>query len=117
VIVIRSGEPPARDPRGRPIASNDPVEFWTELKAYKEETQMPYVSTAERIGRQKGRQKGRQEGRQEEAGDFWGSFSAAVSDTFRLGRGAIGCSGASRLGGVAERVLDAKTLEAVFSDS
>ena len=38
------------------------LEFREELIAFEEETQMPYVTSVERIGIQKGRQEGRQEG-------------------------------------------------------
>ena len=40
-------------------------EFREELIAFEEETQMPYVTSVERIGIQKGLEQGRQEGRQE----------------------------------------------------
>jgi predicted transposase YdaD len=41
-------------------------EFWTELKAYEEERQMPYITSVERIGYERGQKEGRAEGRVEE---------------------------------------------------
>jgi hypothetical protein len=41
------------------------VPFWEEVKHYAEEKKMPFITTPERIGRERGRQEGRHEGRQE----------------------------------------------------
>jgi predicted transposase YdaD len=38
------------------------AEFWTELKAYEEERQMPYITTGERIGYDRGKEEGQEEG-------------------------------------------------------
>jgi len=40
--------------------------FLEELKAYEKEKNMPYITSAERIGRKKGKQEGKMEGRKEE---------------------------------------------------
>ncbi len=42
------------------------TEFWTELKAFEEERQMPYVTSVERIGFDRGVQVGKEKGRDEE---------------------------------------------------
>jgi len=39
--------------------------YHRELTKYEEETKMPYITTAERIGMEKGMEKGREEGREE----------------------------------------------------
>jgi predicted transposase YdaD len=38
-------------------------EFWTELKAYEKERNMPYITSVERIGYERGRKEGRVEDR------------------------------------------------------
>ncbi|ACK68406.1 conserved hypothetical protein (plasmid) [Rippkaea orientalis PCC 8801] len=52
------------------LPDNLESEFWSELRQYEEEQRMPYITSVERLGRERGREEGRLEGMQREAANM-----------------------------------------------
>ncbi len=73
------------------LPDNLEAEFWTQVRQFEEEQQMPYITSVERLGIERGREEGRQEGRQQEAANLvlrllntrLGQVSATVSEQIR----------------------------------
>jgi predicted transposase YdaD len=93
------------------------VAYLEDIQQLEEKTKMRYVTSAERIGRQRGWQEGRREGRQEGQRELLEQLLAA-----RFGRllewvaGKLAAAEPARLAGWARQVLTAESLEAVFAE-
>ena len=96
------------------------AQIWSELQSYEEHTAMPYVTSVERIGINKGllqgRLEGRLEGRQEEAArllrrQLVRRFGALPAEA----EAQLAAAGLETLERWAEQILDAPSLDALFS--
>jgi predicted transposase YdaD len=99
--------------------------LWQEIRAIEEASEMPYVTSIERLaierGRQEGQREGRREGRQE--GEVHGRAALLASLLVkRFGplpeaiQERLSQSTSEQLERWGERLLDAATLDAVFED-